>query len=356
MSSIMPEEVAKLQEQVEMLKASNQVLQDSFQQELKEAVDQERRRIVAEAAEFNAVSMATKKVKVDVAKPDIFDGSESKFHSFLHQLSLLFWASPTQYADDDNRITCALSYMKGGRAEAWARSFIDKHNDRTSYDYTWVEFKDLLAASFGAADPTANAVDKLYKLEQGSMTADEYIVTFEEYAGYTGWDDKALMDQFEKGLKSSLTASIYRLENMPTTLQGWKQWARKLDRQWRLYEEKQKGLKPQKSTTSAAPGAASQVAVAKPTFSGGSGRRDGTGYTFGGNGQPMDIDGARSRITCFVCGNKGHIARLCPNKICGNAQHVRAVLSNQEITELLRLIQDEPVDKSKKEDFVEQSQ
>ena len=90
----MPEEVAKLQEQVEMLKASNQVLQDSFQQELKEAVDQERRRIVAEAAEFNAVSMATKKVKVDVAKPDIFDGSELKFHSFLHQLSLLFWASP----------------------------------------------------------------------------------------------------------------------------------------------------------------------------------------------------------------------------------------------------------------------
>ena len=83
---------------------------------------------------------------------------------------------------------------------------------------SWSAFETQLKESFDAADPTVHAVDKIRNLQQGSMTADEYIVIFEEYEACTKWDNKALKDQFEQGLKPGLVASIYRLQKMPTNL------------------------------------------------------------------------------------------------------------------------------------------
>ena len=42
-------------------------------------------------------------------------------------------------------------------------------------------------------------------------------------------------------------------------------------------------------------------------------RRDATGVTFGGTGQPMEVSEARQKGLCFKCGMKGHIAKFCPN-------------------------------------------
>lgn len=362
MSSVSEEvqEQEALRAEIEKLKLENRALHESYQSELHGTLDKERRSIMAQAAQFTAAAANTtsRPLKVDVAKPDNFDGTEFKFSSFIHQLTLLFWANPAQYKLDDNKITCALSYMRGGRAESWARGFMEKLEDLNSYQCSWDEFKDLLTLSFGTADPSASAVDKLYKLEQGSMTADEYIVAFEEHEGHTGWDDKALMNQFERGLKPGLAASIYRLECMPATLPGWKQWCRKLDRQWRLYEEKQRMLHPQKSTATVQAKAVSQVQVprAVATLNGGYAKQDGTGVIFGGKGQPMDIDGAQSRIVCFRCGNRGHVARFCPDKIRGNVQHVRAVLGEEEFAELLSLVKAEDHKVGSQENFVDSLQ
>ena len=56
-------------------------------------------------------------------------------------------------------------------------------------------------------------------------------------------------------------------------------------------------------------------------------RRDGTGTTFGGRGQKMDVDEARKKGLCFNCGEQGHIKRFCPK----NAQaQVRAAVVNMD--------------------------
>ncbi|GJF00542.1 hypothetical protein PsYK624_168350 [Phanerochaete sordida] len=306
-----------------------------------------------------------KKQKVDVAKPNIFDGQESKLDAFLHQLQLVFWADASAYANENSRITYALSYMKQGRALAWAQRFMEVHLRPVSpplYDITYNVFEEMLKISFGAADPTLNAVDKLRKLQQGSMSADEYIVAFEEHEPHTQWDDKALKDQFELGLSPGLAASIYRLEKMPETLSGWKTWAHRLDRQWRQYEEKQKLHKAAKL---AQPQPQSQTKVnfkekfkwpdttgnASRTEPDVSTRRDGTGVTFGGRGQPMDLNEARRKRLCFSCGEAGHQARFCPHK---PRQDVRKVVLSLEdkvdkIQEVLDRIMDDE-DKPKTEE------
>ena len=45
-------------------------------------------------------------------------------------------------------------------------------------------------------------------------------------------------------------------------------------------------------------------------------RRDGTGTTFGGTGEPMDVqyNKMRSLGQCFNCQQTGHVARNCPKK------------------------------------------
>ena len=76
------------------------------------------------------------RLKIEVAKPTDFDGSESKFDSFIHQLELLFWGSPSHFGDDNNRITSTLSYMRGGRAEPWARNYMERYRNAQAYTET----------------------------------------------------------------------------------------------------------------------------------------------------------------------------------------------------------------------------
>ncbi|KAI0349088.1 hypothetical protein OH77DRAFT_1415579 [Trametes cingulata] len=66
------------------------------------------------------------------------------------------------------------------------------------------------------------------------------------------------------------------------------------------------------TTTHATASSTTSATTSSPTPT--SDRRDGSGVTFGGAGQPMDIDTARRRGACFACGQRGHIQRDCPNR------------------------------------------
>lgn len=153
------------------------------------------------------------------------------------------------------------------------------------------------------------------------------------------------MDKFEEGLKASLVHTIYTLPEMPKTLKSQKDWALKFDKQQRQYEEKHKtsSLMPKKTWEKYTP----QEKVAHPwtavmPSATSTSKRDGTRVVFGGQGQPMDIDRACSGGACYVCGQKGHIAKYCSNKakigICAllmglsakNRTKVRRVLAEKE--------------------------
>ena len=47
------------------------------------------------------------------------------------------------------------------------------------------------------------------------------------------------------------------------------------------------------------------------------------GQTFGGQGQPMEIDRQRRTPVCYECGQKGHVARNCPRLAGPSNQQVR---------------------------------
>ena len=58
--------------------------------------------------------------------------------------------------------------------------------------------------AFGDPDRKATAQWQLRHLRQGGMTADAYIVAFEEHQYLMGFNDEALMHIFREGLNETL--------------------------------------------------------------------------------------------------------------------------------------------------------
>ena len=257
-----------------------------------------------------------------VAPPDIFDGTVSKSAAFLSQLSLFFHGRRNDFETDDDKIICALSYMKGGTAGPWANAKVKAYKGGVSdtLDAFLKQFQDV----FGDPDPAGTARHKLSLLKQESQTADEYVSAFREFKDDTGYNDAALVDAFEKGLNQALVDSIYKLPEMPQTLEGWINWAVKLDRQYRQREAKKKVAKApiiQKATPK--PFSPIVFTPSKP--------RNPTPLPVAttlparqADSVPMEIDSGMKTVKprlCWRCKQPGHIASQCRSGLDVNSMN-----------------------------------
>lgn len=241
---------------------------------------------------------STKQFKV--ASPDVFDGTLSKSESFLRQLSLYFLAKKSDFADDENKVTFALSFMKNGTAGPWADRAVERMEEGDEVFEGWDHFKELFRASFADPDPSGTARFKMDQIRQGSRSADEYVAEFREMTSKTGYNDQAHVEKFEKGLNSALIDCIYSLPEMPVMLKEWMEWAMKLDRQWRQREAHKKALGNPSTNIPRRLHPPLPVLPQQPKRS--------------PDVVPMDVDSGKSTrppLVCYKCRKPGHIARHC---------------------------------------------
>ncbi|EKM49030.1 uncharacterized protein PHACADRAFT_202101 [Phanerochaete carnosa HHB-10118-sp] len=237
-------------------------------------------------------------------KPDAFDGTKSKYIAWKTQMKLYVVTQRKRLPEQFDRVLMILSYMKGGYAGKYVATFMKKYD-----------------------------ADENSAMQMGALSAQEFFSKFELCAFQANIHDfeahfQELKSLLEKALRADIIQLLYNSsEELPATYALYKQRVARIDLNQQQYrrqnpQSQQQGqFQPRQQQTQGAPRA--QASVAAPTANAPvQTRRNGTGVTFGGRGQPMELDQARRLGLCFRCGEKGHLSRNCPNR--QQTQQVRA--------------------------------
>ncbi len=257
------------------------------------------------------MATTTHKSHSHVARPADFDGTD--FTTFMCSVNLYIIGNAKAFPEDQDKIIFTLSYMKHGHAGAWAGNFTDRAIDGSDWG-KWDKFKASLTKSFADPNLTKHAVEKLETMKQGRQSADEFFQTFETYrrqAGYT--DDKAhsayLIRLLEKAMNEELVNRVHTAENPVVTYERFKDRAIAQDGVMRHLAEVHK---TSRQPASPHPRAHYTSPPVHPQLQ--ADRHAGSGITFGGAGQAMDLDKVLAEHRCYSCGMKGHMKRDCPSR------------------------------------------
>jgi hypothetical protein len=173
--------------------------------------------------------------------PPIFDGTRSKGTIFWNTLICykLLNRNNTAISNPFNRILTALSYMRGQLIDNWVdmqskwlerrvNPAIAGHLADTD-ETLWNEFEAAFLDAWKDSARVTMAEDRLNKLTMKGLDVDVYIATFTRLATAAEFelDSKALVGRFRSGLTERVHRCILNRENIPKTLEEWKEAARK---------------------------------------------------------------------------------------------------------------------------------
>ncbi|KAL5521268.1 hypothetical protein ACEPAG_9191 [Sanghuangporus baumii] len=266
--------------------------------------------------------------KKGVAPPREFSGGDN-YVDFRREVLLYLTSYESRFQDDKDKIMFVLSYLKSGSASTWAENYVEWASQSGSLTITdtWAAFLDKLNISFEDPNRHQKAFDKLDKMRQGEQEADKFLNDFDierVRAGLTKSEhDGTLIAKLMKALNSAVVKGVMRTDPAPTTYAQWRKRAVTVDnveRQIKYVHAQRRGQQhlatlPARQQAFARPYAQAPQQPARPMAPFPQvDRRDATGVTYRGLGQPMDIamNQARARRACYKCGKVGHFIRDCP--------------------------------------------
>lgn len=174
-----------------------------------------------------------------VKEPDTFDGSDPrKINPFLVQCQLHFAAHPDSYRSSTDKVTFALSYLRGTAASWYEPYLMNLYRTRPTWMDKWSEFTETLTENFGLADPVADAeaeLDNLVMKDHHKIL--KYNVAFNRLAALVGWGDSALTHRYYKGLPNRIKDAM--IDGRPAGFISMRTKAQQIDtRHWERESEK----------------------------------------------------------------------------------------------------------------------
>jgi hypothetical protein len=193
----LPEQVQHLTTTVQALQAQNEALQDQLDAQL-----------MPLPAPLHMPIPAT---KIKITTPNPYDRSSDKTEHFLHQCEVYFFGSPA--LSEHQCVTFAISYMSKGQALLWTEQMMEEVM-HPNFVANWGVFKVNVRTAFGDSDHATMAWLKIKEVKQGRESVDDYVVCFEEYKGFMGFNDTALIKAFKEGLAPLILSCCYSLETI----------------------------------------------------------------------------------------------------------------------------------------------
>ena len=249
---------------------------------------------------------------------------------------------------DREKIAWVLSYVQGGVTETWKDNILDEIAKGTSKVETMEELFEKIREEFGEFDEESRKADELRLLVQGPRTCDEYVQELRRAARESGYEGRALINEFKRGLNRTIKRKLAEMESLPNTITKWQKRAVRLDRNTRQSRSENRVLAgmARSQGTSAPQGGVRQGWPQRGTFRGGWVPRGGwrgkgerrelqpqtprlTGAETGHGRMAIDWTARRTLVTCYWCGKKGHYMSKCEE-----AQRIRILELEKKVEEL----------------------
>jgi hypothetical protein len=135
-----------------------------------------------------------------VATPTKFSGEKKNHRTFLQQCNLYITNNRSAFADDNEKIAWACSYLDGSAA-TWAEPLI-RSLDTTQY--TWRQFEAMFRGQYGAGDPRLHAIKKIGRLRQTGPVADYTSIFNLNLLDIQDWSEQTQIDHYIQGLKPDM--------------------------------------------------------------------------------------------------------------------------------------------------------
>jgi hypothetical protein len=272
---------------------------------------------------FAALAMVALEPKISL--PEKFDRTRPKFRGFVSQVHLIIQLHPRRYLDDTTRIGFIRTLLTGTTV-TWFVPILETSSPLLQdFDAFMAEFE----AVFGDNDKARTLANKLRRLQQGTRSATVYASEFRQFACDVNWGEAALIDQFCCGLRDNVQDLLLTLVDLSSFSEAITQTIQCDNRMFKRRQEKKVTSNAQLwiSRPTTLPLVPQTTTVARPA-------------SFGP--APMQIDATKfkplteaekfcrwANNLCLYCGNLGHIARQCPQKLvklhvqsCGNSPNI----------------------------------
>ena len=103
-------------------------------------------------------------------------------------------------------------------AEVWKNNVLDKIEKGMSEVTTMKELFEKIMEEFGKFDEESRKVDKLRLLVQGPRTCNKYVQEFKRASRGSGYEGRALIDKFKRGLNGTIRRRLAEAESPPSTI------------------------------------------------------------------------------------------------------------------------------------------
>jgi len=92
------------------------------------------------------------------------------------------------------------------------------------------EFLLELRKNFGEEDEKLVKVAELKRIKQGGRTMEEFVQEFQRVASDSEYKERALVEEFKKGISGVIKRKLMEAEKLPTSIEQWYECATNLDR------------------------------------------------------------------------------------------------------------------------------
>ena len=288
---------------------------------------------------------ASANIRKKLKTPTPFSGKRDDLRKFLQEIKIYLLANSDAYPSNLDKVLFVLSYMSEGDANSWKEEFFDTAEQKAAQDNaslslgTYDELIALIVKDFSPYDAPKDAIYEMKELKMGNNTSiEEHVSKFKMLVTRSKLaKNDAVVEYFRETLPIPLQRNIMSLSSPPTDLDGWYDWAVKL--QNNFLRLKNAILKTQNRGNSSSSNTNKKTTEKGP-------RR----FYFDPNQKDpnaMDVDSMTTeertalmkKGACFICRMIGHLSRDCPNKkktpppkMKGKElhAHVRALLAEME--------------------------